>query len=647
MSAAVRLRTIGATALCALAGGLGMPWGFQALLPLSERLRGMLLVGYLVGAAILTLVVAIATWIGLWPATPYLALRADEPEPRGAEPREAKAALLSFPVRVATAGTAAGELAVVAGWLTLTVAGEPPDVVLGLSLITASVVALGWLLLYTICQRAVQPLQHRLRSVALPPGEAGGVGLRARLAYALAVVIFAGVIPAAVFANVYLDRIHTTAEREKTARLASWLQQASQGLSPEAADRFVEAVPLTQGFPGPWPVERLGLAGKSPEAPQRQVLLPGGKRLYLPPQPPSELPVGILISLTLLLLCAGALSVVGAGAVARDVLALTAQVTAQVQGQGPGHGPVAPPQQAEALSTAEARQIATALTRLMDRMRRLHVESYLAIERTIDARRAKSQFLASMSHDLRSPLSSVLGFAELLSSGYEGDIPAPAGKRLQHIHKTGRRLLKLLSEILDTAKVESQTIELHPRRCVPSELLAQAVSEARRGRLSDDIPVVLDIAPGMPAVSVDPVRYPQALAHLIGHVLDGTNAEASEHQLRLRARQGTQAPAQAQGPSSAASPTSALAAGPPAKVSGSTPMPTFEVEVSVERAPTARAGAEPMLPLGTVGLGLALPLARRLIALHGGTIEIAPSAEPPAQGAPPRLIAVVPMRLSG
>jgi signal transduction histidine kinase len=249
-------------------------------------------------------------------------------------------------------------------------------------------------------------------------------------------------------------------------------------------------------------------------------------------------------------------------------------------------------------ATAEVGRLQQALCGLVDRARRLQVEIFLATERTIEARRAKSQHLAATSHDLRNALSPVLGFTDLLAGGYEGELPPAGQRRLARMQRHGQRLLRILSEILDTAKLESQTIDLHPRDCSAAELCAQAISEVRRLRAIDALPMRIELAPDLPLLGVDPIRFPQALSYLCGHIIDSLDGEAeaaSAHlpdappelgELLLRAYQ------------------------PP----GYSAI-VFEVAFLPGQTP-----AGPVL--GTAGLGLALPLARRLLALHGGTIAV-------------------------
>ncbi len=72
---------------------------------------------------------------------------------------------------------------------------------------------------------------------------------------------------------------------------------------------------------------------------------------------------------------------------------------------------------------------------------------------------AKSEFLSSMSHELRSPLNAILGFAQLMES--DSPPPTPAQKEsIAQILQAGWHLLKLINEILDLAKVESRQVPL-------------------------------------------------------------------------------------------------------------------------------------------------------------------------------------------
>jgi PAS domain S-box-containing protein len=88
------------------------------------------------------------------------------------------------------------------------------------------------------------------------------------------------------------------------------------------------------------------------------------------------------------------------------------------------------------------------------------------------ANRSKSDFLSSMSHELRSPLNGILGFAQLL----ESDVPPPtAGQKesIGQILQAGWHLLKLIDEILDLAKIESGRLSLSPESVSLGEVMVE------------------------------------------------------------------------------------------------------------------------------------------------------------------------------
>ena len=79
------------------------------------------------------------------------------------------------------------------------------------------------------------------------------------------------------------------------------------------------------------------------------------------------------------------------------------------------------------------------------------------------ASQAKSRFLAAMSHELRAPLTGILGFSEILKSEMLG----PIGNRRYaeyagHIHESGEHMLALINDILDIAKIEAGKMEVEP-----------------------------------------------------------------------------------------------------------------------------------------------------------------------------------------
>ncbi|HZR18939.1 MAG TPA: PAS domain S-box protein [Verrucomicrobiae bacterium] len=107
---------------------------------------------------------------------------------------------------------------------------------------------------------------------------------------------------------------------------------------------------------------------------------------------------------------------------------------------------------------AAARDV-TELKRFEQTLQQKNVELEAARFAAEKANRAKSEFLSSMSHELRSPLNAILGFAQLMDTA--SPAPAPAQKEsIDQILKAGWHLLNLINEILDLARVESGKLSL-------------------------------------------------------------------------------------------------------------------------------------------------------------------------------------------
>jgi len=138
-----------------------------------------------------------------------------------------------------------------------------------------------------------------------------------------------------------------------------------------------------------------------------------------------------------------------------------------------------------------------------------------AIQSRLDTQQMKSQFFAGMSHDLRSPLNSIIGFAELMLKGIEGGITDGQRKTLEIIHKNGEGLLKLISSILDSAKLEAGRLELL-RQWVPAvEIIAKAVNAVKTTFGSQTVDISYEIQAGLPPVYVDEDRIVQAIMDVL------------------------------------------------------------------------------------------------------------------------------------
>ena len=126
--------------------------------------------------------------------------------------------------------------------------------------------------------------------------------------------------------------------------------------------------------------------------------------------------------------------------------------------------------------------------------------------------RAKSEFVSTASHELRSPLTSIKGFVELLAAG---DLNPRQREFTDVILLSTNRLVDLVADLLDVARVEAGQLEIQRRPIAISEAVEE-VATLMRPRLEDKRQTLeVDIAPALPAASADPGRIRQIVSNLL------------------------------------------------------------------------------------------------------------------------------------
>ncbi|WP_300161125.1 HAMP domain-containing sensor histidine kinase [Solidesulfovibrio sp.] len=165
--------------------------------------------------------------------------------------------------------------------------------------------------------------------------------------------------------------------------------------------------------------------------------------------------------------------------------------------------------------------------------------------RELDA--LKSGFLATVTHDLRTPLTSVLGFAKLTRRDFlkdfmpfseVSDVLRRRGARIADnlaiIEAEGARLTRLVNDFLDLSKIESGRLAWNDRVVDPSEV-ARAAIDAVGGEYEQNqaMALVVDMPPGLPPVRLDPDRLMQVLVNLLTNAVRHTG----EGEVILSARQ--------------------------------------------------------------------------------------------------------------
>jgi PAS domain S-box-containing protein len=169
----------------------------------------------------------------------------------------------------------------------------------------------------------------------------------------------------------------------------------------------------------------------------------------------------------------------------------------------------------------------TALARQAGRLRE-------AKERAEAADKAKGVFLATMSHEVRTPLNGIVGFTDLLGGT---DLTDEQREYVRVIRASGELLLRLTGSILDFTRLEQGIMRMEPEpvdlRALVKEALDNVAPRAARKKLR----LLRSVAPSVPQwVRCDPARVRQVLMHLADNAVKFTPAGEVEVSVRARAR---------------------------------------------------------------------------------------------------------------
>ena len=148
--------------------------------------------------------------------------------------------------------------------------------------------------------------------------------------------------------------------------------------------------------------------------------------------------------------------------------------------------------------------------------------------RALQAEKAKSFFFASVSHDIRTPLNSIIGFSELLKTA---NLDAVTRERyLDNIINSGNTLMQLINDVLDLAKLEADSMTFKTEPCDFAKLAEGVMLSFLPQAEASGISLRRDV-PQMPSISIDCQRIRQILFNLLGNALKFTN----EGSITLRA----------------------------------------------------------------------------------------------------------------
>jgi signal transduction histidine kinase len=236
-------------------------------------------------------------------------------------------------------------------------------------------------------------------------------------------------------------------------------------------------------------------------------------------------------------------------------------------------------------------------SRAFDELRRNRDQLAAAKEAAEAANRAKTEFLANMGHELRTPLNAIIGFSSIIRDGKFGPVAGKYGEYAAAIAESGEHLLQVINNILQMARAEAGRLVLVEEEVEIARAVAFSLGTIEEMARRAEINCQTEVPDDLPQFFGDAAKLRQILINLLSNAVKFTPPGGQVRMSVERERNDGLA---------------------------------FRIEdtgigMSPEAVPVA------LTPFGQIdhgldrkydGAGLGLPLTKRLVELHGGTMEI-------------------------
>jgi signal transduction histidine kinase len=140
-------------------------------------------------------------------------------------------------------------------------------------------------------------------------------------------------------------------------------------------------------------------------------------------------------------------------------------------------------------------------------------------EALVAAGRLKSQFIGHVSYELRTPLTNIIGFSELLCDPNIGELNSRQRDYLDHITMSSKSLLAIIDDILDLATIDAGALELHFSQVDPRDVIDATILALRERAVSADLTIEVAIADDVRPFEADHSRVRQILYNLMSNAV--------------------------------------------------------------------------------------------------------------------------------
>lgn len=157
------------------------------------------------------------------------------------------------------------------------------------------------------------------------------------------------------------------------------------------------------------------------------------------------------------------------------------------------------------------------------------------------ANRLKSEFLASMSHELKTPINALIGYSALLRDRVYGDLTRGQEAALDRVSTASEHLLELVSDMLDLSRLQGGGLAVRPEPVELAELIRDVGRAVEPQVQAKQLDFQVEIEPELPRVITDRARLRQVLMHLLSNAIKFTShGNVSVQARRAKRRRGVE-----------------------------------------------------------------------------------------------------------
>lgn len=245
-----------------------------------------------------------------------------------------------------------------------------------------------------------------------------------------------------------------------------------------------------------------------------------------------------------------------------------------------------------------ANELASGMSRkrLLDELRMKNIELEAQTHKTAEVSETLKKFLATFSHELRSPLNSIIGFSDIITTQFAELSAESVQEFMRNINASGRHLQQIINDILDLSKIEAGKLELHIAS-YPVSYFQESVERVLAAAIAEkNIRLDFDLSTEFDEIVVDQTRFKQILINLVSNAIKFSNPSGRVTIRSERVGNDIEFEVRDEG----------------------TGIRPEEMAQLFKPFGQAKSGME----ANKQGIGLGLAITKRLVELHGGTIRI-------------------------